>query len=54
MTVSPNPRLQRTRFALLRSPVSRKPLGVTGQERAGQPLVCLAETHTRIEQEVFP
>ena len=24
----PNPRLQRTRFALLRSPLSRKPLGV--------------------------
>ena len=24
---SPNPRLQRTRFALLRSPLSRKPLG---------------------------
>jgi hypothetical protein len=23
----PNPRLQRTRFALLRSPLSRKPLG---------------------------
>jgi len=25
--VTPNPRLQRTRFALLRSPLSRKPLG---------------------------
>jgi hypothetical protein len=23
----PNPRLQRTRFALLRAPLSRKPLG---------------------------
>src|SRR5215467_1686660 len=28
-TRPPNPRLQRTRFALLRSPLSRKPLGVT-------------------------
>jgi len=26
----PNPRLQRTRFALLRSPLSRKPLGARG------------------------
>jgi hypothetical protein len=26
---SPNPRLQRTRFALLRSPLSRKPFGDT-------------------------
>src|SRR5215471_8152408 len=25
--MAPNPRLQRTRFALLRSPLSRKPLG---------------------------
>ena len=27
MSPLPNPRLQRTRFALLRSPLSRKPLG---------------------------
>jgi hypothetical protein len=27
--VPPNPRLQRTRSALLRSPLSRQPLGVT-------------------------
>src|SRR5262249_4886306 len=27
MAMSPNPRLQRTRSALLRSPLSRKPLG---------------------------
>ena len=27
----PNPRLQRTRFALLRSPLSRKPLGDLGE-----------------------
>jgi hypothetical protein len=26
ITLRPNPRLQRTRFALLRSPLSRKPL----------------------------
>ena len=28
-TAAPNPRLQRTRSAPLRSPLSRKPLGVT-------------------------
>ena len=35
MTQPPNPRLQRTRFALLRSPLSRKPLGDKAQS------VCL-------------
>ena len=31
--VTPNPRLQRTRSALLRSPLSRKPLGAAKELR---------------------
>jgi hypothetical protein len=32
MSKWPNPRLQRTRFALLRSPLSRKPLGGSSKQ----------------------
>ena len=52
MTVSPNPRLQPIRFNL-RSPVGRKPFGVTarnGQDNRS----CAAETHTRMNEEEFP
>ncbi len=33
ISLSPNPRLQRTRSASLRSPLSRKPLGFEANER---------------------